>query len=476
MQLDASTVISDEIAAAISTPGAYVLLTVPDGTDRHFDLPHPAEGVTLAIEWPWLRIAAVPRIAFEQCAAPDPAPSMRTLTFRLDADTSVLSLLSGTISCERVTVTAASLRTHGSTVSARALSIESATARQVLLGSTVVSVRRGQFDGRLDGDTLVIAGASRAQVAGEAGAPDEHGSPGGAYVSPPPLVRADVIVTGQVMRCELIGVTLDARPGSLLEDCTGSIRLVSCREATIVGSRRDPLFVAADFPISIDERPRPLEGAVLLDVAIAPASMAAVVAESEMARVFDPAPETLERSLRSFDASRRTSIAELLHDRLGQKALRQQTVDTAAIALLDMRRSSARRSSGEWLLLNGYRLLGYGRRIARPLTLWLVIVSFTLGFRVNDALREESGLLSVHGGHVQIASAGPALKAAGNDALTIALLPVTWSHGAEQGVEQRVGIHGGYLSLLRLLMIVPLLAAAGGVRRRVRVRPHSEGR
>jgi hypothetical protein len=457
---------TEAVAAALAHPGAVVRVDVPSAVVTYdIAIEHYARDATLVFRWreeQWKEpVASVEIEGFADATGParcavrgGPAP---------------LLTVGGWLRARSATVKGAELDAGRLQVEQLAVG-DAGSVAGTYLGNLRVAVRRGELDAQVDEAAGTLVRHARRATLGETLFERLTME---LYGSPPPVT---VTVTGQIVDSELLGVVLTARPGALLEHCSGDVTLVECPGATIIGRRHAPLRVMSAFPELGARGTRPLEGAMLVDIVIERDSLSAVIAEAETATVLDPAPETLEPALYGDDGTLDASLAELLHDRLGEKATRQQTVDAAASAVLDARRYGTSFPHSEWLLLTAYWLLGYGRRIARPLTLWLLVVSVTLGMRAHHGLDDDAGLLRLHDGTTQIVASHANVVSAGADVLTILLLPISWGHGSEESVEQRAGVPPGYLPALRVLLLVPLLAVAGGVRRRVRVRPHADGR
>jgi hypothetical protein len=281
----------------------------------------------------------------------------------------------------------------------------------------------------------------------------------------------EVAVSGVVWDSAFEDLRLSAMIGSRLERCHGKIRLMSCRNATIQGAA-EPLHVEAAFSVSTAVAQRAFGGGELKDVVIEPGSIERIALIADQLRVLDPAPRMLHEAIAAVDGDKRLRVAELLHDRMSEKAARQHTVDTAAVSVLGLRRKAARRFRTEWWLLSSYAVLGYGRMIRRPLLLWLALVVLALGARFYRATSTTAGFVTDRSG-VHVRSSFGAAKVGGDIVLTTVLLPVTWSKSAGTA-ESRLRIAGGYLTALRLAMIVPLLAIAGAIRRRLRIKPRSE--
>jgi hypothetical protein len=283
-------------------------------------------------------------------------------------------------------------------------------------------------------------------------------------------------VRGYITDSQIRDVLVDVDEGARIERCHGIVRVRRCHGTIIGTTTRDAeLVLAADLnpakpPSNL------LRGAVLMDFALEPSAVGAFVAATEEAKVFDPSPDSIGPSLTGLPADERATAAELLHDRLGELAKRPPTVDAAATAVLDHRRSNAPRYSHDWLLFTVASIFGYGRRVVRPLIIWAAIVSVILAFRLGTAIDKPTGDVSWHDG-IRVHHAVETTRLGGDILLTTILLPVNWSSRSDsQAIGEKVGVGGGYLVAVRLLMLVCLLTAGNAARRRIRVRPSNEAR
>lgn len=446
------------IADALKVVGATVSLVVPASGPSSFTLllPRPAQDVTLEFRWQdGARRSRPGFVQLQRLGRWGTAGSLVRFEAIPIGEAGPAVIIKDALSCRKACVTDASLRAEESGISVHQLQVDRGREVEgVHLSGLVVAVRHGSFHGSGDGGSVSVQRTHDVELSRRQGDP-----------------RVEICDWIQDARFDDVRVAV--MPNARIEGCTGSIRLLRCVEATIEGRRGRPLDLEAVFELRDDSALGPLDGAVIRNVRIAPTSVRAIVAASSTVRVLDPAPDSVVDSLAAIDREDQTSVAELLHDRISDKAKRQETVDAAAMAVLDMRRRNARRFGTEWALLTGHWALGYGRRIARPLAVWATIVVLVLGFRIEHAARAPSGYLAVgHGIHFR--SPERAVVAAGNIVLTVALLPLSWNKGVDDHVEQRVGLSGGYLMALRVAMIVPLVAAASAIRRRVRVRPYND--
>jgi hypothetical protein len=282
-----------------------------------------------------------------------------------------------------------------------------------------------------------------------------------------------LIVAGPVEETNLDDIAVEVGESGRIERCAGCIRLRRCW-GTIMGDGEHLLTVDFDVGGEVADSDA-LRGAVLMDVRIGADSLAAIIAASEEVRVLDPIPASIGWSLEHVRTGERSGIAELLHDRLSEKAKRPNTVDAAAVAVLETRRNAAKRPGVDWLLLHTYGALGYGRKVGRPLGLWLGIVVVLCAARLGAAFEDSRGVISWHNGPV-VASVPRALSDGGDVVLSVALLPFTWGGTSTADLSKRVGVIGGYLIAARILLLLPLLTAGAAVRRRIRVRPSNEAK
>ena len=179
------------------------------------------------------------------------------------------------------------------------------------------------------------------------------------------------------------------------------------------------------------------------------------------------------KSLQGVPREERATVAEQVHDCVSSRAKRPQTVDAAAIAVLDVRRRLARPWHSDWLLLSAYWVLGYGRRVGRALLIWLAVVLCIFAYRLVIGFRHPGGSLAWHNGPT-FSFTGSSLSFDGDAVLSIVALPATWTVASNTSSGTYVGLENGYLACVRIAMLVPLVAAAAAGRRRIRVRPSTD--
>jgi hypothetical protein len=443
---------------AVRIPGATVTFKQRAGSIATFSLPAPARGVSLEFRWIDEIGTSVPGIvALHSASEARDAPGL--CSFEISGGDEVRP---------RVRTSGAqifaSLRVQNAHFSAEPDSLEclreldvgpDAVLKGVLLNNLSIELTEGEARMHASDQTTTVNAMTNGSLW-------RH--------------REDpcLDIRGYITDSRVEDVLVDVGDGARIERCHGMIRVRRCL-GTIVGStdRDRELILAADFnpakpPSSL------LRGAVLMDVSLEPAAVGAFIAATEKAKVFDPSPDSIGASLAALPVDERATAAELLHDRLGELAKRPPTVDAAATAVLDHRRSTTPRYSPDWLLFAIASIFGYGRRVVRPLMIWGAIVLSVLAFRLGTAIGKPTGEVSWHDG-VHVHHAAEATRLGGDILLTTILLPVNWSSRSDsQAIGDKVGVGGGYLVALRVLMLVCLLTAGNAARRRIRVRPSNE--
>jgi hypothetical protein len=450
----------NEWARAVRNPGATVTFEQQAGSVTTISLPTPARGVSLEFRWIDDIGTSVPGIvALHQASEARNAPGL--CSFKVSGG--------GEIRPQVRTFGAqifAALRVQNAHFSADPDSLEclrelDAGPNVVLEGVLLQSLSIDLAEGEARMHASDLATTVNAMRNGSLGR----------YREDPCLE-----VRGYITNSRIEDVLVDVADGARIERCDGIIRVRRCL-GTIVGraSHDGELILAADF----DPANPPsdlLRGAVLMDVALEPATVGAFIAATENAKVFDPSPESIGPSLAALPIDERATAAELFHDRLGELAKRPPTVDAAATAVLDHRRSAAPRYSHDWFLFTVASIFGYGRRVVRPLIIWGAIVLGILAFRLGTAIDKPAGEVSWHDS-IRVHHAIAATRLGGDILLTTILLPVNWSGRSDsQAIGEKVGVGGGYLVAVRVLMLVCLLTAGNAARRRIRVRPSNEAK
>lgn len=327
-----------------------------------------------------------------------------------------------------------------------------ATVSSIDLRDIAIAVCEGEIGALPDGDGVAIERADRAAFARR---------------------RRDPLLTlsGRLRECVFADTRLAVGPDAQVEGASGSVRLVSCHSLLRGDTRQDHMLtVAVDRSLGSGAA---LERAWIMDVVVDPQALKSITAATEQLRVFDPVASSLFESLQGVPREERATVAEQVHDCVSSRAKRPQTVDTAAIAVLDVRRRLARPWHSDWLLLSAYCALGYGRRVGRALMIWLGVVLCVFAYRLAIGFRHPGGALAWHDGPT-FSLTGRSLSFDGDVVLSIVALPVTWTVVSNANSGTYVGLENGYLACVRIAMLVPLIAAAAAGRRRIRVRPSTD--
>lgn len=284
----------------------------------------------------------------------------------------------------------------------------------------------------------------------------------------PKGISGPIVTVRDASGCLFEGLRLRLPPGARLVECRGSVRLVSCTAAFVIGAADAPLTVGAAFEDDGQPEDEVLRNSVLMGVKLESATLTAFLGAAAQASVMDPAPASVRSTLLCVPESIREGVAEMMLQRLSEKATRPQAVDIAASVVLEMRRRRIDRWTLDWLLLHAFRVLGYGRLVGPPLAVWAGMAIAIVLARLVQAVDEPSGALSPAG-----LADGAELTAmayyAGNVLLTIVFLPLSWIRAGS--TAELVGLAGGYLVAARVLLAVPLVFAIGAARSRLRVRP-----
>jgi hypothetical protein len=259
---------------------------------------------------------------------------------------------------------------------------------------------------------------------------------------------------------------------------TGDVSIIEARGALITGEtgsrpRTTGRLTLHEAFVGEAGDAEALRYATIRDVCLASASARRLIQASAEAAIFDPSPRSLAKTLSDIDEDERSSVAELLFRHISEKAPRAATVDSAAVEVLRNRsREESWRTSDKWLL-KVYGMFGYGRRVVRPLLMWLVITGSVFFARCVSAASRRGGAVSGGVSNLVVHSWHTALSAAGDSLLTIALLPFSWNSSNAHAVDVSSGLYGGYLTALRVVEAVLLLLAANAVRHRLLVRSRS---
>jgi hypothetical protein len=290
----------------------------------------------------------------------------------------------------------------------------------------------------------------------------------GISVSVANMANSPVVHVVEATSCVFRRIKLRMAPGGRLIECRGNVRFVSCVDAFVVGVADDPLLVGAALDPDSGDEDLPLRNSVFMRVALEGETLSAFLGAAVEASIVDPDPQSVRRSLAKVPEPVREGTAELMLQRLSEKAPRPQAVDIAAAMVLEMRRTRISPWTVDWLLLHIFRILGYGRLVGPPLAVWAIGVGIVLGIRFWEAVDRPGGFISSTGIAADVQWGGM-LRYAGDVLLSAALLPVTWIRtGTTADV---VGLSGGYLVAARVLLAIPVVFAIGAARSRLRVRP-----
>jgi hypothetical protein len=120
----------------------------------------------------------------------------------------------------------------------------------------------------------------------------------------------------------------------------------------------------------------------------------AVLQRAEEASQFNPDSGNFRQVVRSVRPGDQGLLADLLFDVLRIKAQDPIAVDQAAIEVLDARRIQA--SGIRRLILEAYRLMGYGRSVSRPIGVWSATAFGVVAWRFALAMHRPGGYLPNH--------------------------------------------------------------------------------
>jgi hypothetical protein len=290
----------------------------------------------------------------------------------------------------------------------------------------------------------------------------------GISVSVTNMANSPIVHIVDATDCVFRRIRLRMAPGGQLVECRGNVRFVSCVDAFVAGVAGDPLVVGAAFDADAEDEDPLLRNSVFMRVALEGETLSAFLGAAVQASIVDPDPDSVRDSLESVPEAVREGLAEMMLQRLSEKAPRPQAVDIAAAMVLEMRRTRIAPWTVDWLLLHVFRILGYGRLVGPPVAVWAIGVGIVLGVRLWEAVDRPHGFISSAGFAAGVGWE-EVVRYAGDVLLSATLLPVTWVRTGT--TAEIVGLSGGYLVAARVLLAIPVLFAVGAARSRLRVRP-----